>query len=239
MFLSGYLVNFVSENDRFVVTAFHKTIAKDCESLGIKLSSEQIDLCYRYYLLLLEWNRKINLTSIRGEVECAEKLFVDSLAIFPFLINRSSLLDVASGAGFPGIALKIAQPEPEVHLVESTHKKVNFQRQVIQDLGLKGIFVHCMRLGKDSSNELVPAGSEVITFRAAGPMKNIIRISLPYLAPGGIILALKGPKVEKELVGVEIKGIEIQEIFHYVLPTLGHERNIIAFSSKQRNINLC
>ena len=106
---------------------------------GIHLNEKHMEAFDLYLRELLKWNQKINLTAIRSEKGIVLKHFVDSLSAYPHLSKPSSLLDVGSGAGFPGIPLRMADPSLEVTLIDSVRKKVDFQRHLIRTLGLKGI----------------------------------------------------------------------------------------------------
>ena len=185
------------------------------------------ELLGRYYRLLLEWNRRINLTAVTDPREAAIKLFVDSLCVLPHVKRAGMLLDVGSGAGFPGLVLKIAAPELTVHLVESVRKKVSFQQQVILELGLKGAHTHCARLGEHLIPGLPLRAFDTVVFRAVGSLRDLVGLALPYLAPAGVIAAMKGPAVRDELSAIPVPEAEVDRVFRYRLPLVGHERTIV------------
>jgi 16S rRNA (guanine527-N7)-methyltransferase len=105
----------------------------------IHLNEKDVEAFDLYLRELLKWNQKINLTAIRSEKGIVVKHFLDSLSVYPYLSKPSSLLDIGSGAGFPGIPLKMVEPFLEVTLIDSVRKKVDFQKHIIRTLGLKGI----------------------------------------------------------------------------------------------------
>jgi 16S rRNA (guanine527-N7)-methyltransferase len=109
------------------------------KAFGIDLVEKSVEAFDLYLRELLKWNEKMNLTAIRSEKGIILKHFLDSLSVFPHLPKISSLLDIGSGAGFPGIPLKMIQPPLEITLIDSVRKKVDFQNHVIRTLGLKGI----------------------------------------------------------------------------------------------------
>src|SRR5512136_1303797 len=109
------------------------------KAFGINLDEKTIEAFDLYLKELLKWNQKINLTAIRLEKGVILKHFIDSFSIYPYLDQHSSVLDIGSGAGFPGIPLKMVQPTLAVSLIDSVRKKVDFQRHIIRILGLKGI----------------------------------------------------------------------------------------------------
>jgi 16S rRNA (guanine527-N7)-methyltransferase len=113
-------------------------LVEGAEVFGIRLNETQVAAFDLFLRELLKWNQKINLTAIRSGKGIVLKHFLDSLSAFPYLSRTVSLLDIGSGAGFPGIPLKIVHPSLEVTLIDSVRKKIDFQRHVIRMLGLKG-----------------------------------------------------------------------------------------------------
>ena len=115
-------------------------LVEGVKAFGIDLDEKKVGAFDLYLRELLKWNQKINLTAIRSEKGIVVKHFLDSLSAYPYLSKPSSLLDIGSGAGFPGIPLKMVEPFLEVTLIDSVRKKVDFQKHIIRTLGLKGIF---------------------------------------------------------------------------------------------------
>ena len=113
-------------------------LVEGAKTFGIHLDGKAIEFFELYLKELLKWNQKINLTAIRSEKGIVLKHFLDSLSVYPYIPKTCSLLDIGSGAGFPGIPLKITQPNLEMTLIDSVRKKVDFQRHIIRMLGLKG-----------------------------------------------------------------------------------------------------
>ena len=183
--------------------SFEHVLAESCRSLDIRLAPGQLAQMARYHRLIGEWNPRINLTAITDPVEAAEKLFVDSLCVLDVLAGCKKVLDIGSGAGFPGIVLKIARPDLTVHLAESIRKKVSFQKQVILELGLRNIHAHLARLGSEPPEEIERNSFDAVLFRAVGALDETAEIALPYLLPRGIIVAMKGPDVEGGVRGLE------------------------------------
>lgn len=212
--------------------SFAHTLKAGAKELGISMASDHVELYLHYFLLLMEWNRRHNITAVKDQREAAIKLFLDSLAPLDFLPTEGCLLDVGSGGGFPGIPIKIALPVLTVHLVESSRKKVSFQKQVILELGLKKIYAHHMCLGEDKDGLLSQQSFDVVISRAVGPLWQLAETGLPYLKPEGIILAMKGPKVERELSAIEKSGLRVREIVRYRLPLLHHPRSIVILNRR-------
>lgn len=162
-------------------------------ALGIDLSDEQINQFKKYLKLLVEWNEKMNLTAIINEEEIIEKHFYDSIySAKEFTYDDQSLLDIGSGAGFPGIPLKIVFPNLFVTLLEPTNKRVTFLNEVINQLNLKGI-VTVNKRAEDYVKE-VREYYDIVTARAVANMKILLELSIPLLRVGGTFIALKGSK---------------------------------------------
>lgn len=162
-------------------------------SLGISISEEQINQFKKYLSLLVEWNEKMNLTAITKEEEIIEKHFYDSIySVKEFSYDDQSLLDVGSGAGFPGIPLKIIFPNLFVTLLEPTNKRVSFLNEVIKQLNLKGI-VTINKRAEDYVKD-VREYYDIVTARAVANMQILMELSIPLLRVGGTFIALKGSK---------------------------------------------
>lgn len=162
-------------------------------ALGIDLSDEQINQFRKYLKLLVEWNEKMNLTAIINEEEIIEKHFYDSIySAKEFAYDDQSLLDIGSGAGFPGIPLKIVFPDLFVTLLEPTNKRVTFLNEVINQLNLKGI-VTVNKRAEDYVKE-VREYYDIVTARAVANMRILLELSIPLLRVGGTFIALKGSK---------------------------------------------
>ena len=132
-----------------------RLIEEGAGAIGVRLARDQVALLARHVDLLLRWNRSINLTAITDPAEVVEKHVLDSLALVP-LLPAGTLLDAGSGAGFPGIPLRIARPETEVVLVDSVQKKVAFLKSVIAELRLSGTRAVAVRLRGDPGEEHLP-----------------------------------------------------------------------------------
>ena len=198
----------------------------------VELSWQQLDLFHIYLEELWNWNRKINLTGLSTREKMVIDLFLDSLIPAPFLPKKGRMLDVGSGAGFPGLPLKIYCPQLKTHFIEANSKKVNFLKQVIRLLGLKEIEVMRGRIEKDGSS-LHPAGYHVITARALADLSQTVAWCAPFLAPGGLLVNFLGNRVEEDLRKSEpIRDkhrVILYEVVPYLLPGKKTERNTIIF----------
>src|SRR5438132_6191173 len=162
---------------------------EEAKRLGVVLDDRQVDLFIRYLDLLLVWNRKINLTAISEPSAILEKHFLDSLAIVPFLSSVGRLIDVGSGAGFPGIPVAIAEPRLEVTLLEATAKKTAFLRAAIHALGLSCKVVD-ERLESFASRHEGPFDYAVA--RATFPPREWLKRASGLLQEGGRAVVMTG-----------------------------------------------
>ena len=166
---------------------------------GILLSQKQVSLFDIFLEGLWSWNRRLNLTGISEKRQMIIKLFLDSLVALPHLSPRGTVLDIGSGAGIPGLPLKIGREDFEIHLLESKAKKISFLKDMIRKLGLKGIEA-CK--GRAEQKHAVPTllhCYDIVTARALASLKKTITICSSYLEPGGLLVAFKGLHVDREI----------------------------------------
>ncbi|MBI2082376.1 MAG: 16S rRNA (guanine(527)-N(7))-methyltransferase RsmG [Deltaproteobacteria bacterium] len=189
---------------------------------GLRSLSYPFEPFWIYLQLLVKWNSKINLTTITDPMRVVEEHFIDSLAAIPYLEKSKSLLDIGSGAGFPGIPLAIARPEVQIVLCESIKKKSDFLREVVRQLNLKNVVIKNMRLEEGS----ILGRFDSIVSRGTMDIHSLIKLSGPSLSQNGQIISYKGPEVEKELLELELKGLRIEE-YRYLLPYSKKRRVLI------------
>ena len=167
--------------------------------LDLELNSEAVPLLNRLVDELLRWNPRRNLTAITDRDEVQEKHLIDSLTLLPFARQATRLLDIGSGAGFPALPLKIVCPELEVVSVDAVGKKVDFQRHVVRTLGLHGFTALHERVERLAGLQDYRAGFDLVTARALCSLGELIDLAGPFLAPGGRLVAMKGPEGQREL----------------------------------------
>ena len=182
------------------------------------LTKEQISKFERYLELLLEWNEKFNLTAITEKDEIEEKHFLDSLELLKFFkIENKNLLDVGSGAGFPGIPLAIAEPTSKVTLLEANGKKVSFLQFAVKELNLPNVEIIQGRAEELNKREQF----DIVTARAVKELNILLEISFHLIKVGGCFIAYKGPNVKDEIAKAKytfnVLGAEEPEIFEYNL----------------------
>jgi 16S rRNA (guanine527-N7)-methyltransferase len=179
---------------------------------------------------LLTWNRKINLTAITNPRDIAIKHFVDSLAPGGCIPDGARLLDIGSGAGFPGIPLKIFKPSISVLLIDAVRKKINFQKHVLRTLGLGNIEARQIRTENLLKGTGQATSFDVIISRALSDLQPFVKSALPLLAKHGTIIAMKGKVNTKELDAVRADAPKDQyslEVERYKLPLIRAPRAIV------------
>jgi 16S rRNA (guanine527-N7)-methyltransferase len=176
----------------------------------------------RYLALLLRWNAAYNLTAIRDPREMVTKHLLDSLAMAPFVADLSSLADLGTGAGLPGIPLAIATPGLQVTLVESNGKKARFMREALRTLGLGNAEVAESRIEALDR----PGQFAAITARALATLPQILALGGPLLAPDGVLLAMKGARPDDEIAALPA-GWVLREIHPLTVPGLGADRHLV------------
>ena len=196
---------------------------------GISLSEKDISRFGVYLQELKLWNEKFNLTAIRDDRDIVIKHFLDSLTPCRLIPPGSKILDIGSGAGFPGIPLKIAIPSLNVTLLDSVNKKVSFMKHIISELGLTGIeaiHVRAEDLAKTRKGEF-----DIVISRALASLAEFIKIGGPFLKPDGRLLAMKGSRAEEEVEAaadiMKKKGMRIRSIEKLSLPLGAGDRGIL------------
>jgi len=217
-------------------SSWKEIIQAGAGSLSIDVAAAQIDQFARYAGELIKWNRKINLTAITGAEALAIKHFLDSIVPAALIPPGASLIDIGSGAGFPGIPLKIVRPDLKVTLIDAVRKKVNFQKHIIRTLALENIRAHQVRAEQFSPETPFDAA---IT-RALSALTAFVKLALPLLAKDGVMLALKGLPAEAQ---AEVSILRSEEnrarslsgrdrltvtLTPYRLPGIAAERTIVA-----------
>ncbi len=194
------------------------------KELGIPCSEKQIHAFMLYLSELKKWNKAYNLTALKTDDDIIIKHFLDSLLYMKTLpVKALNLADAGTGAGFPGIPVKIVSPDIELTLIESSRKKCTFLRHIIRTLKFSGIHVIEERLeniGKENQQSF-----DVIVSRATFNIKEFVKLACPYVKKGGILILNKGPKVEAELR--ESGHLPIREIIKLQLPVINAVRNLI------------
>lgn len=209
---------------------------------GIALSPVQLETFEQYYRLLVEWNEKINLTSITEYTGVHTKHFLDSLSAAPILRQAGTadrnLLDVGAGAGFPGLPLAIALPDLCVTLLEATGKKVRFLDQTVRELGLENVTSVHGRAEEYARDLKQREQYDFVVARALAPMPTLVEYTLPFARVGGLVIAYKAVEAESETKaaerGIERLGGRLREILPVKLAEMQDVRRLVVIDKVAR-----
>lgn len=192
--------------------------------LDIELTEEQINQFMRYKELLQEWNEKMNLTAITEDREVMTKHFLDCMTINKALNmkEQKNVIDIGTGAGFPGLVIKIAFPHLKVTLVDSLKKRLVFLETVIKELNLTNIECVHSRAEDLGKNKVYREGFDICASRAVANLAVLSEYTLPFVKVDGYLIALKGQKLDEELEqgkkAIKILGGELEEVVHTGVP---------------------
>ena len=215
---------------------FLEFMKEECEKNNIQISNEEIEKLYIYMKEILEWNEKVNVTAIKDEKEFIVKHFIDSLTIEKYIANGEKVLDIGTGAGFPGIPIKITKNKSHVDLVDSVNKKLNVIRDIIPKIKVEDIECIHTRAEDLAKNVKYRESYDVVTSRAVANLTTLVEYMLPFAKVGGKIICMKGPNVEEELTeskkAISILGGKIEQIENINIDS-DYERNIIIIKKEK------
>lgn len=210
---------------------FFYELQKNLEELEIVLNDEQKEKFYIYMELLIDWNKKINLTAITEPKDVITKHFIDSITIFKELKIGSKTIDVGTGAGFPGIPIKIVDESAKVTLLDSLNKRITYLEDVIENLKLKDIESIHGRVEEIANKKEYREKYDVATSRAVAALNILVEYLLPLVKIGGKCICMKGPEIKEELKNAEkainILGGKIEKVINFKLPNSEFERNLV------------
>lgn len=211
------------------IQEFSKKLQEKAKLINIELEENQIEKFYNYMNLLLEWNEKINLTAITEPNEVLLKHFIDSITILKYIENNMQVVDVGTGAGFPGIPLNIVNNNVNYTLVDSLNKRINFLNEVIEEVELKNINAVHSRIEDFAKNN--KEIFDIATSRAVASLNILLEYLLPLVKVGGICICMKGSNAKEEIESaskaLEILGGKIEKVEEITLPESDIVRNII------------
>lgn len=196
-----------------------------------EIDDNKIQKFYDYMNLLVEWNKKINLTAITEEKDIILKHFVDSLTVLKYIKENKSIVDVGTGAGFPGIPLAIMNDSLKITLVDSLNKRINFLNEVCNKINLKNIKAIHARAEEFGQDNNYRESYDIAISRAVANLTVLAEYLLPLVKVGGKIICMKGPDIEEELKqaksAIDILGGKFERCDNFCLPKSDISRNII------------
>ena len=214
----------------------NEVLREGARELGVAFAEEKVRAFECFLRELMRWNQKMNLTSIKDPFEIVVKHFLDSLAISPYLSPGSSLLDVGSGAGFPCIVLKISDPSLKVTSIDSSRKKLSFQRHIIRQLRLEGIDTVHAHLPDTQIVGKFNKSFDYAISRAFGSLGTLLRIARPFIKDTGIIIAMKGRMGVGEALNnntVTRFNMSLQRTISFTLPFIDASRTLLFLAPKE------
>lgn len=212
------------------ILEFKEKLKVRAEKINVFLTEEQLENFYNYKNLILEWNEKINLTAIKDEEEFINKHFVDSLTISKYIEENKEIIDIGTGAGFPGIPTKILK-ENKIVLFDSLNKRLKVLDEIISKLKLSNIETLHGRAEETFNNIKYREKFDIATSRAVANLNVLVEYMLPAVKINGICICMKAGNVEVELKeakkAIEILGGKVEKIENIILPETDIERTII------------
>ncbi|GAB6159131.1 16S rRNA (guanine(527)-N(7))-methyltransferase RsmG [Desulfotomaculum varum] len=215
------------------------SLTRAAQEAGISLSDRHLRLFEQYYQCLLEGNQKFNLTAITEPLEVAVKHFIDSLTCltavnFP---RAANLLDVGTGAGFPGLPIKIYRPDLNVTLMDSLNKRIVFLKETIDTLGLSDIKAVHDRAEDFGRRPAHRENYDIVVSRAVARLAVLAEYCLPCVKPGGYFISQKGPDIEQEVQeaakAIKLLGGQLMEVKKMQLPIIKDGRSLVVIKKIQ------
>jgi len=206
-------------------------LSKGALEIGSPCSKKEIKEFMIFLSELKKWNKTYNLTALKTDKDIIIKHFLDSLLYLKaFPEGRLRVADAGSGAGFPGIPIKIISPDKNVALIESSRKKATFLRHIIRLLKLTEISVIEERI--ENLGDEYKKSFDIVVSRATFKIKDFIALASPYLKENGLLVLSKGPKMKEELNEIPFDGCHIESILNLQLPVIKDKRNLILIKCK-------
>jgi 16S rRNA (guanine527-N7)-methyltransferase len=220
---------------------FKDMLKEESKKLDLEINDEMSEKFYTYMNLLIEWNEKINLTAIIKPEEIIIKHFIDSISISKFIENDSKIIDVGTGAGFPGIPLKIYNSSLKITLLDSLNKRVNFLNEVVEKLGYKDVEIIHGRAQDYAHNCKYREKYDYAVSRAVAPLNILSEYLIPFIKLDGSMIAMKASNIVEEINdsknSLSKLNSEIVKSEKIILPNDSGERNVVIIKKTQKTSN--
>lgn len=213
------------------IDEFSSKMSQKAKQMGIEIQPKKMQQFYEYMNLLLQWNEKINLTAIVEKEEIMTKHFMDSLTILRYVKPSEKVLDIGTGAGFPGIPLGIMKTETSITLLDSLQKRILFLQDVIQKIDLYNVIPIHARAEEMILHPNKRQAFDLVVSRAVASLPVLLEYMLPYVKINGCAICMKGPEIEKEMQeaqrALKELGGKIEKVDNMMLPQTDIQRNLI------------
>ena len=212
---------------------YYELMKSAANSVGMEFNEEKYDKFIKYMRLVQEWNEKINLTAIKEDDEFIKKHFIDCIKAFKSdeMKSAKNIIDVGTGAGFPGIPIAIMRDDVKVCLLDSLNKRINFLNTVVRELELKNVTTIHSRAEDGARKKELRENFDVATSRAVANMAVLSEYCIPYVKVNGYFIALKGPAIEEELSNAKnaigTLGGKLKEVIELEIEDTDLKHNIV------------
>lgn len=217
-------------------------LKEGAEELGLFLNDKQIDQFLKYKDLLINWNQKINLTAITEDQEIMIKHFLDSISciILPYIKDNHKVIDVGTGAGFPGIPINIYYPNVSLTLLDSLNKRISFLQEVCTNIELENVTFEHGRAEDFGQDKEFREKYDIAVARAVAPLNTLCEYCLPFVKVGGYFICQKGPNIDEEMndakKAIEILGGKFIEKKDVKLPFCDITHNIVVIEKIENTL---
>ena len=220
---------------------FFEQMQEKSMDLGVRFLVEQTEQFFEYMNLLIEWNEKMNLTSIIEPEEIILKHFIDSITILKEIEDNSKVVDVGTGAGFPGIPLSIMNPTLKITLVDSLNKRLIFLQEVVNKLNLKNVEIVHARAEEFGQNKKYRESFDISTSRAVANLSTLSEYLIPLVKVGGKVISMKASEAQEEIneakKAIQVLGGKIERIDEFNLPQSDIGRTVILIKKEEKTPN--
>ena len=210
---------------------FKEKLKKYANSISIELNDNKLEKFYNYKNLLIEWNKKINLTSITEDEDIINKHFIDCLTIYKYIGVNKKIIDIGTGAGFPGLPLQIVNDKNEMVLFDSLQKRIKVLNEIISNISINNISTLHGRAEEIFQNSKYREKFDIAVSRAVACLNILAEYMLPAVKLGGNCICMKGSNINEEIIQAEkaifTLGGKIEKVEEFVLPYTDIKRNIV------------